>query len=242
MSYDGYRGASGPPPPQQGGYGGGAPQQGGYGRPPPPQQQGGYGRPPPPQQANYSRPPPPQQQGGYGGAQQQQAGNLQQLQYWFRAVDVDGSGQLEAGELQQALVNGDWSRFSMDTVRLMIAMFDRDRNGTIGFDEFVGLWRYIEEWKQCFRTFDRDNSGTIDRGELNQALSAFGFRVSPQVVDSLVRKYDLQGRGAITFDNFINACVTIRSLTDSFRRLDHDQDGWVNMDYDTFLQLVISNK
>ncbi|KAJ2736827.1 Programmed cell death protein 6, partial [Coemansia sp. BCRC 34962] len=130
----------------------------------------------------------------------------------------------------------------MDTVRLMIGMFDRDRNGTIGFDEFIGLWHYIDEWKQCFHTFDRDSSGAIDRGELNQALSAFGFRVSPQVVNSLVRKYDIQagrtklasqGRGAITFDNFINACVTIRSLTDSFRRLDTNQSGWVNLDYDS---------
>ncbi|KAJ2909715.1 hypothetical protein GGI21_001605, partial [Coemansia aciculifera] len=232
MSYGGYRPGNGPPP-QGGGYGG-AP--GGYNRPPPPQQQQQQGG------GGYGRPPPQQQQGGYGNAPaQQQGGNFQQLQYWFRAVDSDGSGQLDANELQQALVNGDWSRFSMDTVRLMIAMFDRDRNGTISFDEFVGLWRYIEEWKQCFRTFDRDNSGTIDRGELHQALSAFGFNVSPQIVDSLVRKYDVQagraklasqGRGAITFDNFINACVTIRSLTDAFRRLDTDNDGWVNMNYD----------
>ncbi|KAJ2494942.1 hypothetical protein GGI11_008627, partial [Coemansia sp. RSA 2049] len=112
-------------------------------------------------------------------------------------------------------------------------MFDRDHSGTINFDEFIGLWKYIEEWKGCFRAFDRDNSGTIDRGELHQALSAFGFRISPQVVDALIRKYDIQGRGAITFDNFINSCVTIRSLTDSFRRLDNDQDGWINLNYDT---------
>ncbi|KAI7830964.1 hypothetical protein BX661DRAFT_193524 [Kickxella alabastrina] len=202
-------------------------------------------------------PPPQQQQGGYGGQQQQQQQqqqqrpgaqppNTDQLQYWFRAVDSDASGQLDAGELQRALVNGDWSQFSMDTVRLMIGMFDRDRSGTISFQEFIGLWSYINDWKECFRAFDRDNSGTIDRAELLQALNAFGFRVSPQVVDSLVRKYDIQGanagRGAITFDNFINACVTIRSLTDTFRRHDTDQDGWVNMSYDTFLQLVISNK
>ncbi|KAJ1962538.1 hypothetical protein GGI12_002591 [Dipsacomyces acuminosporus] len=234
----------------------------GYRGGPPPQQQGNYGRPPPPQQQQQQQ----QQQGGYGGGNQgygnqgygSQGGyggapnnQYQQLQYWFRAVDTDGSGQLDASELQQALINGDWSRFSIDTVRLMISMFDRDHSGTISFDEFTGLWRYIEEWKQCFRTFDRDNSGTIDRGELHQALSAFGFRVSPQIVDMLVRKYDIQagrvksankGRGAITFDNFINACVTIRSLTDAFRRYDTDNDGWVNMNYETFLQLVISNK
>ncbi|KAI8325030.1 EF-hand [Martensiomyces pterosporus] len=217
------------------------------GGPPPPQQQGNYGRPPPQQQQQQQQ----QQQGGYGGGSQgyggqgyggAPGGNYQQLQYWFRAVDTDGSGQLDASELQQALINGDWSRFSIDTVRLMISMFDRDHSGTISFDEFVGLWRYIEEWRQCFRTFDRDNSGTIDRGELHQAFNAFGFRVSPQIVDMLVRKYDVQGRGAITFDNFINSCVTIRSLTDAFRRFDTDNDGWVNMNYETFLQLVISNK
>ncbi|KAJ1642669.1 hypothetical protein LPJ64_005505 [Coemansia asiatica] len=165
-----------------------------------------------------------------------------QLQYWFRAVDSDGSGQLDAQELQRALVNGDWSQFSIETVRLMIGMFDRDRSGTINFQEFIGLWSYINQWKDCFRAFDRDGSGTIDRGELHQALNAFGFRVSPQVVNSLVSKYDIQagrvkgpnsGRGAITFDNFINSCVTIRSLTDAFRNLDKDQDGWVNMNYDT---------
>ncbi|KAJ1857713.1 hypothetical protein GGH12_004620 [Coemansia sp. RSA 1822] len=232
MSYD-YRGApSGQPPNNQyrpspqgqgnysgGGYGGGG--NGGYGG-------GGYGGGGP---------------GGPGGPGGQQ---FQQLQYWFRAVDSDGSGQLDPSELQQALVNGDWSRFDMDTVRLMVGMFDRDRSGTIGFDEFVGLWGYIEEWKKCFRRFDADNSGTIDRGELMQALSAFGFRVSQRVVDTLLRKYDSQagrvksankGGSAITFDNFINACVTIRSLTDSFRNLDNDQDGWVNMNYDTVSML-----
>ncbi|ORX72885.1 EF-hand [Linderina pennispora] len=218
MSY-GYRG--GPPPQQQ------QQQQGNYGRPPPPQQGGGYG-------------------GGYGGGQQGGYGGQQ------GGYGNDGSGQLDANELQQALVNGDWSRFSLDTVRLMIAMFDRDHSGTISFDEFVGLWRYIEEWKQCFRTFDRDNSGTIDRGELLQALNAFGFRVSPQIVDMLIRKYDIQGklshaavehtnnrRGAITFDNFINSCVTIRSLTDSFRRYDTDNDGWVNMNYETYFENIV---
>ncbi|KAJ1721399.1 hypothetical protein LPJ53_004061 [Coemansia erecta] len=260
MSYNGYRGN--PPPPQQGGYGGGG---GGYGQNPAGAPPGGYGQNP---AGGYGQAPGSAPPGGYGqnaggappaggygqnpggGYAQKPAGgpprpggvNHEQLQYWFRAVDTDGSGQLDAGELQRALVNGDWSQFSMDTVRLMIGMFDRDNSGTINFQEFIGLWTYINEWKDCFRTFDRDNSGTIDRGELFQALSAFGFRVSNRVVDSLVRKYDVKGRGAITFDNFINACVTIRSLTDSFRRLDTDQDGWANINYDTFLQLVISNK
>ena len=48
----------------------------------------------------------------------------QQLYSWFKAVDTDGSGQLSADELQRALINGDWSPFNIETVRLMVNMFD----------------------------------------------------------------------------------------------------------------------
>jgi hypothetical protein len=47
-----------------------------------------------------------------------------------------GSGQLSEKELKTALVNGDWSAFDPHTVRMMIRMFDADRNGSINFDEF----------------------------------------------------------------------------------------------------------
>lgn len=56
----------------------------------------------------------------------------------------------------------------------MIGMFDRNNNSTIDFDEFASLWKYIDDWQKCFRSFDKDNSGTIDRNELKQALTAFG--------------------------------------------------------------------
>ena len=57
---------------------------------------------------------------------------------------------------------------------LIIGMFDKDRNGTITFQEFGALWKYVTDWQQCFRGFDRDNSGSIDRNELKQALTSFG--------------------------------------------------------------------
>jgi len=56
----------------------------------------------------------------------------------------------------------------------MIGMFDRNNNSTIDFDEFVNLWKYIDDWQKCFKSFDRDNSGNIDRNELKQALTTFG--------------------------------------------------------------------
>ena len=55
-----------------------------------------------------------------------------------------------------------------------VGLFDHDRNGTINFQEFGALWKYVTDWQNTFRTFDRDNSGTIDKGELQQALTSFG--------------------------------------------------------------------
>lgn len=53
-------------------------------------------------------------------------------------------------------------------------MFDRDRSGTISFQEFQQLWKFVTDWQNCFRTYDRDNSGTIDKNELKTALTGFG--------------------------------------------------------------------
>jgi Ca2+-binding EF-hand superfamily protein len=69
---------------------------------------------------------------------------------------------------------GTWTPFNPETVRLMISMFDRDKSGTITFDEFGSLWRYVTDWQETFKSFDRDNSGNIDKNELQTALSSFG--------------------------------------------------------------------
>ncbi|KAI8970600.1 hypothetical protein BDB01DRAFT_814828 [Pilobolus umbonatus] len=165
-----------------------------------------------------------------------------QLWAWFTAVDSDHSGQLSVNELQHALVNGDWSPFNIETVRTMVNMFDKDNSGTIDFAEFAGLWRYIEEWKRCFQTFDADRSGNIDRHEMRNALKTFGYNLSEPFINTLVQKFDKYGHGTITFDNFVQACVTVKTLTDSFRQFDTDNDGWIQINYEQFLDLVIRQR
>lgn len=54
------------------------------------------------------------------------------------------------------------------------AMFDRENKGGVNFNEFAGVWKYITDWQNIFRTYDRDNSGFIDKNELRQALTGFG--------------------------------------------------------------------
>jgi hypothetical protein len=44
----------------------------------------------------------------------------------------------------------------------------------------------------------------------------------------------------ITFDRFVRACVVVKQISDSFVALDTDRDGWVQINYDKFLQIVLS--
>jgi len=200
-------------------------------------------------------------QGGYGGGPP--AGADPTLWNWFSAVDIDRSGVISAPELQRALINGDWSPFDLDTVKLLMNIFDTDRSGTIGYNEFAGLWKYIKDWQGVFRHFDRDGSGSIDGGELADALRQFGYNLSPQLLSLLERKYAAAGASApgappvrgpigfpgagapggapagITFDRFVRACVVVKQITEAFSRLDTDRDGWVQINYDQFMRTVL---
>lgn len=89
-------------------------------------------------------------------------------------------------------------------------MYDRDNRGTISFQDFGALWKYVSDWEKCFRSFDRDNSGNIDREELKTALSTFGYRLSDNLISTLVRKFDRHGRGTILFDDFIQCCIILQ--------------------------------
>ncbi|KAI1300998.1 Alpha-1 3/1 6-mannosyltransferase alg-2 [Mortierella claussenii] len=162
---------------------------------------------------------------------------LTSLKDWFDAVDTDHSGSLSCEELQKALMNGDgWTPFNVETVRMMMNMFDRDGNGSISFNEFIGLWNYIEKWKTCFQTYDLDGSGTIDAMELQKALRGFGYNISEAIVALIMTKYDVRGRGDISFDNFVQSCVTIQTLTDAFRRIDVAGTGVVTMTYEQTIE------
>jgi len=53
-------------------------------------------------------------------------------------------------------------------------LFDRDNDGSVNFEEFIALWKYVADWTSIFRTYDRDGSGNIDRNELINSLASFG--------------------------------------------------------------------
>lgn len=240
-------GAGGAPPPQgQTRYG----SQGGYGSGPPPPGRNNYGVSSPPPPANYgqgpapqgyhNRPPIPEQHRPPTVAPPPRDQNDRDA-LWplFLQVDKDRTGQLSEAELQRALVNGDYTAFDPHTVRMMIRMFDTDRSGTINFDEFCGLWGFLAAWRGLFDRFDTDRSGSISLREFEDALVAFGYRLSPQFVALLFGTYSKthsRGRGddyererVLSFDLFVQACISLKRMTDVFKKYDSDRDGYITL-------------
>ncbi|CAG2253506.1 Peflin,Programmed cell death protein 6,Sorcin [Mytilus edulis] len=215
---------------------------------------GGYG--PPPGQPGYGQPGYPGGQPGYPAAAPQPGygqapggygagpppGIDPSVYQWFLTVDQDKSGHITAHELQQALVNGNWSHFNPETCRLMISMFDRDNTGTIQLHEFNALWNYIQQWKGVFERFDGNHSGSIEAHELIQAFQQMGYNLSPQFGHIVISKFDVNGRRSLTLDNFIQSCVMLKSLTDSFKERDPQMQGTIRMGYEDFMTTAVFNK
>ena len=72
--------------------------------------------------------------------------------------------------------------------------------------------------------------------------SSLGYRLSDRFYDLLIRKFDRTGRGTVAFDDFIQSCVSIQTLTNAFRQFDRLQNGEITIGYEDFLSLVFSLK
>lgn len=174
------------------------------------------------------------------GSTDSQSGINPNVQQWFSMVDKDGSGQITAKELQSALANGQGGTFSDIACKLMIGMFDKEKNGTINISEFQALYNYINAWLGVFRGFDHDNSGSIQESELNAALTQMGYRLSSEFIEFLIKKSDLRGHQSITVDQFIVLCVQIQRFTEAFRTRDTDQTGTISINFEDFLGVALS--
>ncbi|KAL6869820.1 hypothetical protein ACO1O0_001151 [Amphichorda felina] len=219
-----------------------------YDKPAPPlppqgRQGSGYGHTSPPPIGGQRPPahnrPPPASQPPPSPAAPDGSGSDPTLLPLFRAVDKDRTGQLSEKELSKALVNGDWTAFDPQTVRMMIRMFDSDRSGTIGFSEFCGLWSFLASWRTLFDRFDVDRSGNISLNEFTDALVAFRYRLSPQFVELLFRTYDKRQEGVMSFDLFVQACISLKRMTDVFKKYDDDRDGYITLSFEDFLSEIL---
>lgn len=87
-----------------------------------------------------------------------------------------------------------------------------------------------------------DNLLTLEIQRKYSFIRFLGYRLSDHFYDLLIRKFDRTGRGTVAFDDFIQACVSIQTLTNAFRQHDRSQTGQITINYEDFLSLVFSLK
>lgn len=159
----------------------------------------------------------------------------------FDGVDRDHNGFLTEKELSSALINGDYTKFHPNTVRMMLRMFDRNHDGALYYEEFTQLWKYLRDWRNIFQRFDVDRSECITVDEFSTALQAFGYKLSPDCVTSLFRsgsRPSSRGPPEMSFDMFVQTCINIKSITEIFKAYDEDRDGVITIGFEDFLRRV----
>lgn len=99
----------------------------------------------------------------------------------------------------------------LETARNLLAMLDKEHTGLISLVEFRKIMKEVLQWKEKFKTFDRDLSGDIDTFELNQIFKSIGFNISRQVLETIFRRYG--GKNCrLSFEDFVHACSKLISL------------------------------
>ncbi|KAH7979705.1 hypothetical protein HPB49_010661 [Dermacentor silvarum] len=159
------------------------------------------------------------------------------LRSTFLAADQGHNGAIDYRELQMALSSGTWRPLNMETAKMLVCLFDRNHDGTINFDEFSELYRFVTEWSSAFRRFDPSNGGQIEPTDMMTALKDCNYTLTDRFNSMLLRRFVRAGK--IYFDEFIQACMFVKSATDAFRRYDRQKTGVVNVRFEEYIVMLI---
>jgi len=127
----------------------------------------------------------------------------------FKEMDKDGSGSLTVSEVTEMLHKIGYEETD-ERIKTMFGFIDASDDHTISLQEFLAALGALpaEEHKEanmrrCFREFDKDGSGSIDRSELRNAMREYNCEISEEEIDRLLQIVDKDESGSINYEEFI---------------------------------------
>ncbi|CAG8743944.1 12103_t:CDS:2, partial [Racocetra fulgida] len=81
------------------------------------------------------------------------------------------------------------------------------------------------EIKEAFDLFDIDKDGALDSHELKVAMRALGFNEKKAEVLEIIRKYDKNDEGVISFEDFDK----VKEIRKAFQLFDDDNTGKISL-------------
>lgn len=155
------------------------------------------------------------------------------IRRWFRSVDVDNSGSINTAELQRALEAGNLF-FPPTVVAQMTKMYDRDNSGTMSFDEFVSLHKFLSGVQDTFTRNSR-NRRDLSLQEMFPALQQAGYKLDQPSFFTVCRSFDKGNLGSFKLDEFMSICIFLQSAQNLFTAFDSQRKGQVVLDYNQFV-------
>jgi calmodulin len=119
---------------------------------------------------------------------------IEEFKKTFQHYDKDGSGTIDPAEFT-ALVHSLGDKHSDSEIQGIIKKIDIDGSGHLDFTEFLTY--------MAFRTYDKDNSGTITPDELKHAMHDMGKNLPDAEVNAMIKKADHNGDGHIDLHEFV---------------------------------------
>ncbi|KAF0910318.1 hypothetical protein E2562_001498 [Oryza meyeriana var. granulata] len=93
----------------------------------------------------------------------------------------------------------------------------------------------IEQLKEVFALFDKNNDGIVTSQELGEVLSSLGQNHTEAELQNMIREVDADGNGVIDFHEFLNLMAHIlkdpdsdKQLRETFQLFDKDGDGYIS--------------
>jgi Ca2+-binding EF-hand superfamily protein len=212
---------------------------------PTPQQ--GYGVMPTKQPAYQPYQPPQQPQQQYTPGQQppyqpyytqQYTTQDPQISNYFRMADKNNNGTIDQYELKTALGQCGFI-FDDELAKRLIRMFDKNLNGRIDSNEFTMLYQYLMQMKNAFYAVDTNKNGLLEYLEVEQALRQGGYNINQQIVARLFKAFDTQVKGSLNFDGYLKLCVFLGTLKQNFSGYDRSGTGWVNFNFDQYVDSCV---
>ncbi|XP_053187049.1 calpain-2 catalytic subunit-like [Scomber japonicus] len=153
---------------------------------------------------------------------------------------ADQRGNLSARQLRKLLndnfPHGTSYGFGLDTCRSMIAMMDTDRNWRMGFPEFSKLWTKINEYKTLFKRTDVNRNGSLQSGEVKEAIKSKGMDVNDFMVQMMMIRYS---GSYTTMEDFIVLMLRLDKGSDIFNS--SSSDGVITMSWEEWTSNMMYN-
>merc|ERR1712083_734748 len=128
----------------------------------------------------------------------------------FSLFDRDGDGTITTKELGTVMKSLGQNPNEQE-LEEMINEVDLDQNGTINFEEFLGMMAAKmkntdsdEELREAFKVFDEDGNGYINLSELRQVMTNLGEKLSEEEVEMMIKEADIDGDGLVNYEEFIS--------------------------------------